>query len=204
MALGSAETTLLRLTSAYAMLANGGRRIVPSLIDRVQDRRGKTLFRQDTRASEGCKAPAWRQQGVPILPDDRERVADPRSVYQVVSMLEGVVQRGTAGNIAKLGRPLAGKTGTTNDSFDTWFIGFSPDLVVGVFIGFDEPRSLGPKETGSSAAASVFRDFMAAALENEPAKPFESRRGSGLCVSMQRRVCLHKLATEELSLRHFG
>ena len=109
---------------------------------------------------------------MPHLPDDRERVADPASAYQVVSMLQGVVQRGTGRRVSAVGKPLAGKTGTTNESRDTWFIGFSPDLAVGVFAAFDEPRPLGPKETGSSVSAPIFRDFMIAALENEPAIPF--------------------------------
>jgi len=111
------------------------------------------------------------------LPDERERVADPASAYQVVSMLQGVVERGTGRRIRAVGKPLAGKTGTTNDSVDTWFMGFSPDLAVGVFAGFDEPRPLGRRETGSSVSAPVFRDFMAAALEGQPAVPFRIPSG---------------------------
>jgi penicillin-binding protein 1A len=172
MALGAGETTLLRLTTAYAMLVNGGKRITPTLIDRVQDRNGTTIFRHDQRACPGCRGETWHGQSVPRLPDDREQVADPASAYQVVSMLQGVVERGTGRRVASVGKPLAGKTGTTNDSQDTWFIGFSPDLAVGVFAGFDEPRSLGPKETGSSVAAPIFRDFMAVALADKPAIPF--------------------------------
>jgi penicillin-binding protein 1A len=172
MALGAGETTLLRLTTGYAMLVNGGRRITPTVIDRVQDRHGRTIFRHDDRRCDGCRTqavPAHFQ--VPEIPDLRERVADPRSAYQVVSMLQGVVQRGTGRRVKAVNKPLAGKTGTTNESFDTWFVGFSPDLVVGVFVGFDEPRTLG-RETGSSVAAPVFRDFMTAALEDKPAIPF--------------------------------
>ncbi len=172
MALGAGETTLLRLTTAYAMLVNGGKRITPALIDRVQDRNGTTIFRHDQRACPGCQGETWHGQPVPRLPDDREQVADPASAYQVVSMLQGVIERGTGRRVASVGKPLAGKTGTTNDSQDTWFIGFSPDLAVGVFAGFDEPRSLGPKETGSSVAAPIFRDFMAVALADKPAIPF--------------------------------
>ena len=172
MSLGAAETTLLRMTTAYAMLVNGGKRVVPTLIDRVQDRHGATIFRHDERDCPGCREEGWQQQIVPAPPDIREQIADPRSVYQIVSMLQGVVQRGTGVRVAKVGKPLGGKTGTTNDSFDTWFVGFSPDLAVGVFVGFDEPKTMGPKETGSSVSAPVFRDFMMEALENEPATPF--------------------------------
>ena len=172
MALGAGETTLLRLTSAYAMLVNGGRRIDPTLIDRIQDRHGLTIFRHDMRSCEGCQGEAWASQEPPELPDERERIADPASAYQVVSMLQGVIQRGTGRRVRAVGKPLAGKTGTTNDSLDTWFMGFSPDLAVGVFAGFDEPRPLGRRETGSSVSAPVFRDFMAAALDGQPAIPF--------------------------------
>ncbi|MFQ5467018.1 MAG: penicillin-binding protein 1A [Kiloniellaceae bacterium] len=171
MALGAGETTLMRLTTAYAMLVNGGRRIVPTLIDRVQDRRGITIFRHDRRACAACRAP-WTSQPPPELPDERERVADPLSAYQVVSMLQGVVQRGTGRRIRAVGKPLAGKTGTTNDGMDTWFMGFSPDLAVGVYAAFDNPRTLGPRETGSSVSAPIFRDFMAAALKDRSAIPF--------------------------------
>ena len=172
MSLGAGETTLLRLTTAYAMLVNGGRRIVPTFLDRIQDRNGKTVFRHDGRPCPGCTDIPWSGQAEPDLPDTRERVADPGSAYQVVSMLEGAVQRGTGRRIRAVGKPLAGKTGTTNDNRDTWFIGFSPDLAVGVFVGFDSPKSLGRSETGSSVAAPVFRDFMEAALKDRPATPF--------------------------------
>ena len=171
-ALGAGETTLLRLTAAYAMLDNGGKRIAPTLIDRIQDRHGKTAFRHDARICNECDGVRWDGQMVPEVPDTREQATDPASAYQIVSMLEGVVQRGTGRRIASLGRPLAGKTGTTNDSFDTWFVGFSPDLAVGVFVGFDEPATLGSKETGSSVAAPIFKAFMKEALENTPAIPF--------------------------------
>ena len=172
MALGAGETTLLRLTTAYAVLVNGGKRIVPTFLDRIQDRNGRTVFRHDARACAGCNNVDWAGQEEPAIPDTREQVADPRSAYQVVSMLEGVVQRGTGRRIRAVGKPVAGKTGTTNRSFDTWFVGFSPDLAVGVYAGFDTPRSLGRRETGSSVAAPIFRDFMIGALEGKPAIPF--------------------------------
>lgn len=177
MSLGAAETTLLDLTTAYAMLVNGGKRIHPSLVDRVQDRNGRTVFRHETRSCMGCAGVDWRPLPPPVVPDDREQVADPRSAYQMVSMLQGVVERGTGRRIRDIGRPLAGKTGTTNDSLDAWFVGFSPDLAVGVFVGFDQPRPLGRNETGSSVAVPVFRNFMAGALEGEASVPFRIPSG---------------------------
>jgi penicillin-binding protein 1A len=177
MALGAGETTLLRLTTAYAMLVNGGKRITPTLIDRVQDRNGTTIYRHDARDCPGCWPEQWQSQTPPELPDEREQLVDPRSAYQVVSMLQGVVERGTGRRIRDLGKPLGGKTGTTNDSMDTWFVGFSPDLTVGVFVGFDEPKPLGRRETGSSVSAPIFKSFMAAALRNEPAIPFRIPSG---------------------------
>ena len=172
LALGAGETTLLRLVTGYAMLVNGGKKISPSLIDRIQDRNGRTIFRHDTRPCTGCRVAELADAVPPTIPDTREQVADPRSAYQVVSMLRGVVQRGTGRRVAAVGKPLAGKTGTTNKSMDTWFIGFSPDLALGVFVGFDTPKPLGRRETGSSVAAPIFRDIMAAALKDKPAIPF--------------------------------
>ena len=175
MALGAGETTLLRLTAAYGMLVNGGKRVDPTFIDRIQDRHGRTIFRHDERDCPGCKTAGLaldEPPEMPKIPDNRDQVADTGSAYQVVSMLQGVVQRGTGRRIRAVGKPLAGKTGTTNDSFDTWFVGFSPDLAVGVFIGFDKPRSLGRGETGSSVAAPVFKNFMETALKDQPAIPF--------------------------------
>lgn len=164
-ALGAAETTLMRMTTAYSMLVNGGKRITPSLFDRVVDRHGKTIYRHDKRPCEGCNAQAWDGGPPPRIPDTREQIVDPASAYQMVSMLEGVVQRGTGRRIAELGKTLGGKTGTTNDNLDTWFVGFSPDLAVGVFVGFDQPRTLGEKDTGSSVAAPIFKLFMKDALD---------------------------------------
>ncbi len=172
LALGAGETTLLRLATAYAMLVNGGKKITPTLIDRIQDRNGRTILRHDKRACENCRVEDIANAVPPVIPDNRARIADPLSAYQVVSMLQGVVQRGTGRRIASVGKPLAGKTGTTNNSLDTWFMGFSPDLVVGVFVGFDSPKPLGNRETGSSVAAPIFRDIMAGALKDKPATPF--------------------------------
>lgn len=172
MALGAGETTLLRLTTAYGMLVNGGKRITPTFVDRIQDRNGKTIFRHDQRDCPKCRGVSQFGNRPPRLPDLRERVADPVSAYQIVSMLKGVVQRGTGRRIRAVGKPLAGKTGTTNKEMDTWFIGFAPDLAVGVFAGFDTPRPLGKRETGSSVAAPIFKKFMEQALDGRPAIPF--------------------------------
>jgi penicillin-binding protein 1A len=168
MSLGAGETTVLRLTSAYGMLANGGRRIKPTLIDRIQDRYGATIYRHDERNCSTCQTDRWTSQDEPRLVDRRERVIDPMSAYQITSMMEGVIQRGTATVVKSVGKTLAGKTGTTNEAKDVWFVGYSADLAVGVFMGFDKPRSLGDSATAGQYAAPVFRDFMAAALKDKP------------------------------------
>ncbi len=171
--LGADETTLIQLTAAYGMIVNGGKKISPVFIDRVQDRTGKTIKNADSRACAGCgPLIKWENQTTPNIPDNREQIADPRTAYQMVSILEGVVQRGTAKALLDLNIPLAGKTGTTNDSKDAWFIGFTPDLVAGVYIGFDDPKSLGAKETGASLALPVFKEFMKTALDGVPPTPF--------------------------------
>jgi penicillin-binding protein 1A len=177
MSLGAGETTVMRLTSAYAMLVNGGRRIKPTLIDRIQDRRGAAIYRHDERKCEGCDADKWNNQREPRLVDNRDQVLDPLTAYQMVSMLEGVVQRGTAQVVKDVGKPLGGKTGTTNDAKDVWFVGFSPDLAVGVFMGHDKPKSLGDSATAGQYAAPVFRDFMRVALKDKPATPFRVPAG---------------------------
>jgi penicillin-binding protein 1A len=170
--LGAGEVDLLRLTTAYAMLVNGGKRIQPALIERIQDHHGKTVAQRDHRPCPECREIAWQGQPAPLLVDDRERVVDPAQAYQLVNILQGVVERGTGRRALAIGKPLGGKTGTSNDSRDVWFVGFTPDLVVGVFMGFDQPRSLGARETGSSAALPIFVDFMTAALADQPATPF--------------------------------
>ncbi|WP_210488316.1 penicillin-binding protein 1A [Microvirga antarctica] len=172
MSLGAGETTVMRMTAAYSMFVNGGRRIKPTLIDRIQDRSGKTIYRHDDRKCTGCDAAEWDGGAAPRLTDNREQVIDPLTAYQVTSILEGVVQRGTAQSVKAVGKPLAGKTGTTNDAKDVWFVGFSPDLAVGVFIGYDKPASLGNAATAGQYAAPVFRDFMQMALKDKPATPF--------------------------------
>ncbi|PPR77686.1 MAG: Penicillin-binding protein 1A, partial [Alphaproteobacteria bacterium MarineAlpha2_Bin1] len=177
MSLGAGETTLIDITAAYAMLVNGGKFIQPSFIDRIQDRRGKTIMSSDERVCEKCKVVSWTNQNVPKLFDNRQEIVTSEAAYQIVSMLEGVVQRGTGRRIKSLGKHLAGKTGTTNDGIDAWFIGFSADLVVGVFVGFDQPKTLGPNEQGASVAAPIFKNFMKAALADKPDIPFRIPKG---------------------------
>ncbi len=183
-ALGSAETDLLSLTNAYAMLVNGGKKIEPSLIERIQGRHGKTIYKHDNRDCKGCIIANADEtdedilQIPPLVLDQREQIADPIAAYQTVSLLEGVVQRGTGKRTRDLGYTLAGKTGTTNDSVDTWFMGFSADLAVGVYVGFDTPKSLGKYETGASASLPIWKDFMKHALKGEPDIPF--RRADGI------------------------
>ncbi|MBV8653039.1 MAG: penicillin-binding protein 1A [Alphaproteobacteria bacterium] len=172
MLLGAGETTPLKLTTGYAIVVNGGKKITPTFIDRVQDRDGKTIYRADTRPCEGCDNVDWTGQAVPEIPDTRETIEDPATAYQMVSILQGVVERGTGRIVSSVGKPLAGKTGTTSDYQDNWFVGFSPDLACGIFVGFDNPRTLGEKEEGAHNAAPVFRDFMAGALKDKPATAF--------------------------------
>jgi len=175
--LGAGETTLLKMVGAYSMFDNGGRKIQPTLIDRIQDRYGHTVYKHDTRECRGCDAEKWANQTEPVLIDKRERVLDPMTAYQITSMMEGVVQRGTATVVKEVGKPIAGKTGTTNDEKDAWFIGFSPDLVVGVYLGYDKPRHLGKGATGGVLAAPIVRDFLKVALADKPAVPFRVPAG---------------------------
>ena len=181
MALGAGETTLVRITAAYGQLVNGGLKIAPTLIDRVQDRFGKTIMRHDNRGCEGCIVnTGWQKQTVPTLPDNREKLTDSASAYQIITMLEGVIKRGTGRKLLETGLVLAGKTGTTNDNTNAWFIGFSPDLVTGVFVGYDQPRPLGKRETGSSVAVPIFQSFMTRALADSPKIPFRRPDGVNL------------------------
>jgi len=178
MALGSGETTVMRMVSAYAVMANGGKQIKPSLIDRIQDRYGKTVFKHDERGCEQCVAEEWHKQAEPKLVDNAEQVLDSMTAYQITSMMEGVVKRGTAVTVAELGFPIAGKTGTTNEEKDAWFIGYTPNLVVGVFMGYDQPKPMGKGSTGGGLAAPIFKEFMAAALKD--ARPIEFKVPEGM------------------------
>ena len=172
-ALGAGETTVMRMVTAYSMFANGGRRVKATLIDRIQDRYGHTIFKHDARECRGCDAPGgWKNQGEPQLVDRREQVLDVMTAYQITSMMEGVVQGGTATVMRDVGKPIAGKTGTSNEAKDLWFVGFSPDLVVGLYLGYDKPRSLGRTAQAGHTAAPIARDFMKLALADKPATPF--------------------------------
>jgi penicillin-binding protein 1A len=176
--LGAGETTVMRMVTAYSMFANGGRRVKPTLIDRIQDRYGRTIFKHDQRECRGCDAPGgWKNQPEPQLVDRREQVLDSLTAYQITSMLEGVVQGGTATILREVGKPIAGKTGTTSDGKDVWFVGFSPDLVVGLYLGYDKPRSLGRSAQGGRIAAPIAKDFMKLALADKPPTPFKAPPG---------------------------
>ena len=173
MALGAGDTTLLRMTMGHAMLANGAREITPSLVDRVQDRNGHTVYRHEPRECIGCgEAPAGGKPPPPQIVDKRQPFHDPASVYQVVNMMLGVTTRGTAGQLAALGRPIAGKTGTTNDARDNWFLGSTPDYTIGIYVGFDEPRTLGDQETGGGTSAPVYERIARVIFKDKPPVPF--------------------------------
>ena len=170
--LGAAETTLINLTAAYASFVNGGKKIEPSLISRIQDRRGKTIFKVKNRECVGCEKFIESSKKYPIISNTNERIFSEETAYQMTSILQGAVERGTAKKLRTLKVPLAGKTGTTNDNYDAWFIGFSSNLVIGVYIGFDNPRSLGKFETGSKAALPIFKNFVETALFKDDFKEF--------------------------------
>ena len=170
--MGAAETTLLNLTSAYAPFVNGGKKIKPNLISRIQDRRGKTIFKTENKKCSGCDKFINKSIEFPTIQNTNTQVITEETAYQMVSILEGAVERGTAKKLKNLNVPLAGKTGTTNDNFDAWFIGFSSNLVIGVYIGFDNPRTLGKFETGSKAALPIFKNFIETALFKEDFEEF--------------------------------
>ncbi len=177
--LGAGETTLMKITAAYAVFDNGGKRVDPVLIDRIQDRSGKTIYKRDARECPACDAAVWSEQSEPQLSEIGEQVIDPRTAYQITSILEGVVTRGTAARTVGgvTDKPLAGKTGTTNDYKDAWFVGFSPDIAAGVYVGFDLPQTLGQGEAGGSVAAPIFADFMNEALKDTAGIPFRVPSG---------------------------
>jgi penicillin-binding protein 1A len=184
MSLGAGETTLLRLTTAYGMIVNGGASITPTLIDRVQDRYGKTVIRHDERPCPECTIETLAENAGDLLPpeleDARKRVTSPASAYQMVTMMEGVISRGTGRGIGRTDFAVAGKTGTTNDNTNAWFLGFTPDLAVGVYIGYDQPRPLGKRETGSTAAVPIFREFIRDAMADKAKIPFRRPEGINL------------------------
>ena len=171
--LGSAETTLVRLTNAYCTFVNGGKKVTPIFIDRIQDRRGKTIFNADKRKCLGCEEISYLNEEIPTIQDDREQIISPATAYQITSMLEGVVKRGTGRNLRDLKLTLAGKTGTTNKNMDAWFLGFTSKIVIGVYVGFDEPESLGRYETGAKAALPIFKNFIKNVVKKKEALPFK-------------------------------
>ncbi len=172
--LGAAETTLMSLTSAYAPFVNGGKKINPKLISRIQDRRGKTIFQQKSIKCIGCDKFINNQESeLPNIENNSEKVISEETAYQMTSILKGAVERGTAKKLKSLNVPLAGKTGTTNDNYDAWFIGFSSNLIIGVYVGYDNPKSLGKFETGSKVALPIFKDFVEKALYKEDFKEFQ-------------------------------
>ncbi len=175
--LGAAETSLLNLTSAYASFANGGRKIKPNLINRIQDRRGKTIFKLENKKCIGCDKLSNDLKVHPIIEYKNKRVFSEETAYQMTSILEGVVKRGTGKKLRDLNVPLAGKTGTTNKNYDAWFIGFSSNLVIGVYVGYDNPKTLGRYETGSKAALPIFKEFVKNSLFKEDFKEFEIPEG---------------------------
>jgi len=171
--LGAAETTLLSLTTAYAPFVNGGKKIEPNLISRIQDRRGKTIFKVKNRRCIGCDKFIDQSTELPKIENTNERILSEETAYQMVSILRGAVERGTAKKLKSLKVPLGGKTGTTNDNYDAWFIGFSSNLIIGVYIGYDNPKTLGRYETGSKAALPVFRNFVKNALYKDDFEDFK-------------------------------
>lgn len=177
MSLGAGESRLLNMAQAYSVIVNGGKKTTPYFIERIQDRNGKTILKHDNRKCDTCVQDVWNNQEIPQLADNREQLVDPLSAYQMTSILEGVAQWGTAARLRTLNRHIAGKTGTTNKNQDAWFVGFSPDLVVAVYVGFDEPRSLGRYETGAASALPIFNAFMKEALASQPDIPFRIPAG---------------------------
>ena len=175
--LGAAETSLLNLTSAYASFVNGGKKIQPSLISRIQDRRGKTIFKLENKKCIDCDKFSNNSSEFPKIERQNKRVISEETAYQMISILEGTVKRGTAKKLKDLKVPIAGKTGTTNNNYDAWFIGFTSNLVIGVYVGFDNPKTLGKYETGSKAALPIFKEFIQNALFKEDFKEFNIPKG---------------------------
>ena len=171
--LGSAETTLLKITSAYCSFVNGGKLVNPILIDRIQDSEGKTIFNNEKRFCVNCDQISFKGKQIPKIESNYKQIFSPQTAYQMTSILEGVIKRGTGKKLRKLNLQLAGKTGTTNKNIDTWFIGFTSNLVIGTYVGHDNPKSLGRYETGSKTAMPIFKEFVQNAISNYEARPFK-------------------------------
>ena len=178
--LGAAETTLVKLTNAYCTFVNGGKKVTPIFIDRIQDRRGKTIFNADKRKCIGCEEISYLKDEIPLIQDDRKQIISSETAYQITSMLEGVIKRGTGRKLRDLNLSLAGKTGTTNKNMDAWFLGFTSKLVIGVYVGFDEPKTLGKYETGAKVALPVFKKFVEKVIRKKDALPFKVPKGINL------------------------
>jgi len=175
--LGSAETTLIKLTSAYSAFVNGGKLVYPILIDRIQDSEGSTIINNEIRKCYDCEKISYLSDYYPKIKDDYKQIFSPQTAYQMTSILEGVIQRGTGKKLRNLKMNIGGKTGTTNNNTDTWFIGFTSNLVIGVYIGFDNPKPLGKYETGSKTALPIFRDFIKNGIKKSDARPFKVPEG---------------------------
>ena len=171
--LGSAETTLLKLSSAYCSFVNGGKLIKPILIDRIQDSEGNTIYNSEKRECKNCDQISYLKKEIPKISDNFKQIFSPETAYQITSMLEGVVKRGTGRRLKDLNLDIAGKTGTTNKNTDTWFIGFTSKLVIGVYVGLDEPKTLGKYETGAKTAMPIFKDFVKRGIKKKDARPFK-------------------------------
>ena len=180
--LGSAETTLMKLTTAYSSFVNGGKLVTPVIIDRIQDSEGKTIFSDEMRKCTNCEQISFSSNSYPKIKDNYKQVFSPQTAYQMTSILEGVVQRGTGKQLKDLNLNLAGKTGTTNENTDTWFIGFTSNLVVGVYVGEDDPKPLGKFETGARTALPIFKEFLSEAIKKSEARPFKAAEGTIMMV----------------------
>ena len=180
--LGSAETTLLKMTSAYSSFVNGGKLVEPIFIDRIQDSEGKTIFKNQLRFCKDCDLISYTSENLPQIKNNYKQIFSPQTAYQMTSILEGVVQRGTGKKLKDLNLQLAGKTGTTNKNTDAWFIGFTSNLVIGVYVGFDNPRTLGKFETGSKTALPIFKEFVKTSVNNNDARPFKVAKGIKMMV----------------------
>ena len=180
--LGAAETTLVKLTNAYCSFVNGGKKVTPIFIDRIQNRRGKTIFNSDERKCVGCEEISYLKDEIPSIQDNRKQIISPETAYQIISMMEGVIKRGTGRKLRNLNLPLAGKTGTTNKNMDAWFVGFTSKLVVGVYVGFDEPKTLGRYETGAKAALPIFKRFVQNVVKKKEALPFKVPKNINLVI----------------------
>tara|TARA_B100000745_G_scaffold249443_1_gene171476 strand:+ start:489 stop:2843 length:2355 start_codon:yes stop_codon:yes gene_type:complete len=202
-ALGSAETTLVQLTNAYCTFVNGGKKVTPVFIDRIQDRRGNTIFNADKRKCKGCEEISYLREEIPSIEDDREQIISTETAYQITSMMEGVIKRGTGRKLRDLNLYLAGKTGTTNKNMDAWFIGFTSKLVIGVYVGFDEPKTLGRYETGAKAALPIFKTFVKRVIKKKEALPFRIPKNINLVMVDADTGLLPNLNTKKIIYESF-